>query len=259
MKPTVCSAILLLFFALITTPIQAQYHKNYNRNSYGSDGPSFVVGFAPISLITHAGKANVRAEWAYASNKSLSVTVGIPWRSKLPGWMAKDIVVDENGTITTNNFHALSVIAENRFYFGEKERYPRGFYVAPYVRYHRLWLTHTSLQPEPLEEISISGAVAGIGGGGAAGWQFSIGEHFTIDMTFLGIDFKWFRGTITYANSNPDNDVEAFRAKVEETVKDIPFIGKKLTPEVDGSAIKVHTPGWVLPGYRFNLTVGYNF
>lgn len=261
MKPTACSALLLLIFTLLAAGASAQSRRGYGRPSPAADGPSFVVGFAPISLLTRSGKFNVRGEWGYAPDKSLSITVGIPRSSKLPDWMAEDIEVDANGAITTNDYRALSVIVENRFYLGskEKERYPRGFYLAPYARYHRLWLDHVTVQPESAEEVRITGAVAGIGGGGAAGWQFGIGDHVTVDMTFIGIDFKWFRGSIAYANSNPDNDVEAFRAQVEDAVKDIPLIGKKLTPEVDGTEIKVRTPGWVLPGYRFNLTVGYNF
>ena len=259
MKPTVCSALLLLLFTMASGTLAAQSRRGYGRPSQRSNEPPFVVGFAPISLLTRSGKFNVRGEWGYAPNKSLSVTVGVPRRSKLPDWMANDIEVDENGAVTTTDYRALSVIVENRFYFGEKEKSPRGFYLAPYARYHRLWLTHATVQPEPVEEIRITGAVSGIGGGGAAGWQFGIGDHVTVDMTFIGIDFKWFRGAITYSNSNPDNDVEAFRAKVEDAVKDIPLVGKKLTPEVNGSEIKVRTPGWVLPGYRFNLTVGYNF
>lgn len=258
MKPTICAAALLMAFSLF--PFQttfAQSYKSYSRQSAYAPEQSFVVGVAPISLLLRSGKFNVRSEWAYAENKSLSVMIGIPRSSKLPGWLAKDITVDENGKTTTNDFRSFSVIIENRFYLGANA--PRGFYVAPYARYNRLWLTHTSQEAEQAGEIRITGAVAGTGLGAAAGWQFGLGEHMTLDVTFLGIDFKWFRGTLTYANSNPDNDIEAFRAKVENAVKDIPLIGSKLSPKIEDNKVKVHTPGWVLPAYRFNLTVGYAF
>ena len=30
-------------------------------------------------------------------------------------------------------------------------------------------------------------------------------------------------------------------------------------PKIEDGKVKVHTPGWLLPAYRFNLTVGYRF
>lgn len=253
MKPTALAVLSVLTFSLLAIP---GAFAQYSRHSYGPE-QSFVVGVAPLSLMLRSGKFNVRGEWAYADNKSLSVIVGIPRRSKVPGWFLNDIEVDENGKTTTNDFHSLGVTIENRFYLGSEAL--RGFYLAPYARYNRIWLTHTSENPEQQGDIRITGAVGGAGLGAAAGWQFRLGERMRLDLTFLGIDFKWLRGTLTYANSNPNNDIEAFRAKVEEAVKDIPLIGKKLTPEIENNEIKVRTPGWVLPAYRFNLTVGYAF
>ena len=250
MKPTFCSALLFLALALLVTPASAQSRRDYSPDQ------SFIFGVAPISLLTRSGKFNVRGEWAYSENKSLSVIVGIPRNSKLPGWLASDIEIDESGKITTNEFRSFGVIVENRFYLGSQAL--RGFYLAPYARYNRIALTRVTEIPEQ-GETRITGAVGGAGLGAAAGWQFRLGERVTMDVTFIGIDFKWLRGALTYSSTNPDNDIEAFRDKVAEAVKDIPLIGSKLAPEIDGDKIKVRTPGWLLPAYRFNLTVGYAF
>lgn len=254
MKPTLCSPLLILALCLSSLTAFTQSRRSSNR-SYSPE-QSFIVGVAPISLLTRSGKFNIRSEWAYTDNKSLSIIVGIPRRSKLPGWLAGDIEVDENGKTTTNDFRSFGLIVENRFYLGSGG--PHGFYLAPYARYNRIWLTHTTEVPEQ-GETTIIGAVGGTGLGAAAGWQFRMGEHMTMDVTFLGIDFKWFRGALTYSSTNPDNDVQAFRDKVAEAVKDIPLIGDKLVPEIENDKVKVRTPGWVLPAYRFNLTVGYSF
>lgn len=251
MKPTVCSVLLLLTLVCFSeTSAFAQ-----SRRDYAPD-QSFIFGVAPISLLTRSGKFNVRGEWAYSENKSLSVLVGIPRRSQVPGWLAGDIEIDENGQTTANDFQSFGVIVENRFYLGSSAL--RGFYLAPYARYNRIWLTRTTLSPEQ-GETRITGAVGGGGLGAAAGWQFRLSEHLTMDITFAGIDFKWFRGALTYSSTNPDNDIEAFRDKVAAAVGDIPIIGSRLTPEIEGDKVKVRTPGWVLPAYRFNLTVGYAF
>lgn len=251
MKPTACSStVLLLALCIFTTAAAAQSRRDYSPDQ------SFIFGVAPISLLTRSGKFNLRGEWAYSDNKSLSVIVGVPRRSKLPGWLAGEIEVDENGKITTNDFRSLGVIVENRFYLGAGAL--RGFYLAPYARYNRIWLTRVTEAPEQ-GETRITGAVGGTGLGAAAGWQIPLGNNITLDLTFIGIDFKWFRGTLTYSSTNPDNDVESFRDKVAEAVEDIPIIGSRLTPKIEDGKVKVRTPGWVLPAYRFNLTVGYRF
>ena len=252
MKPTVySSAVLLLALCLFaTSSAPAQSRRDYSPDQ------AFIFGVAPISLLTRSGKFNLRGEWAYSDNKSLSVIVGVPRRSRVPGWLVSDIEVDENGKTTTNDFRSLGVIVENRFYLGADAL--RGFYLAPYARYNRIWLTRVTEVPEQ-GETRISGAVGGAGLGAAAGWQIPLGDHITLDLTFLGIDFKWFRGTLTYSSTNPDNDIEAFRDKVADAVEDIPLIGSRLTPKIEDGKVKVHTPGWLLPAYRFNLTVGYRF
>jgi hypothetical protein len=95
--------------------------------------------------------------------------------------------------------------------------------------------------------------------GGAMGVQFRLGDHFTMDATLVGLDIKWLRGTLTYASNDPNNDVAAFRDEVQKAVEDIPIIGSRLSAAIDGDLIKVNTPGAVLPGYRFNLSVNYVF
>jgi len=246
-----------LFFSLFQ-PAES-FAQNRRTTSYASQEPDqrFVVGIAPFSLLLPSGKANLHGEWAYADNKSLSVLIGIPRRSKAPDWLSNDITVGDQGRATTNNFHSFGVVAENRFYFAHKA--PRGFYLAPYLRYNRIWLDHISTNPENQGETTITGAFGGFGLGGSLGWQFRLGEHMTLDATLIGLDVKWMRGALTYATTDPDNDISAFRDQVQETVKDIPLIGSSLAASIDGDQIKVRTPGVALPAYRFNLTVNYAF
>ena len=151
---------------------------------------------------------------------------------------------------------------EHRFYLGGNA--PRGVYLAPYSRYNNFSLERSTQERGTQESgtqytTTVKGAVGGFGFGGAAGVQFRIGDFLTLDATLAGIDFKWMNGTFTYKTDNPETDLNAFRDQVQEAVGDIPFIGSKLVAAIDGNAVKVRTPGLVMPAYRFNLTVNYSF
>lgn len=244
--------LLLLLWSAMAADVSAQSRRR-------SDGPEqrFVVGVAPFSLLTRSGKINVHGEWAYADNKSLSILLGVPRRSKAPGWLANDISLDNQGRTVTNDFYGFGAVVENRFYLGSEA--PRGFYLAPYARYNRVWLTNTKTNPDNQGETTITGAVGGFGLGGSLGWQFRLGDQITLDATLAGVDFKWMRGKLTYSTTDPDNNIAQFRDEVQEVVEDIPFIGSRLSAEIEGDRVQVRTPGVPLPAYRFNLTVNYAF
>ncbi len=244
----------LILLALALLPFAT--HAQYNRRSSAPEH-RFVVGVAPLSLLLPSGKANLHGEWAYAENKSISVLVGVPRKSKAPNWLSNDIAVDGSGRVITNDFHSFGLTVENRFYIGSNA--PQGFYLAPYARYNRIWLTHTTDNPESAGETKIVGAYGGFGFGAAAGLQFRLGDNMTIDATFAGIDLKWMRGSMTYSSTDPNNDITEFRDKVQDAVEHIPIIGQKLSAKIDGDKVKVRSPGLPLPAYRFNLTVNYAF
>jgi len=218
---------------------------------------SWSVGLAPFSLLLPSGKINVRGEWAYASNKSLSLLVGIPRPTKMPNLLENNFELSDEGKTVKNRYTTFGAVLENRFYLGGHA--PRGFYLAPYARYNHFSLARTTQDDETAYSTTFKGAVNGFGFGGAMGVQFRLSDHLTMDATFAGVDLKWLRGTLTYTSDDPMNDVAAFRDEVQAAVEDIPLIGDKLSAAIDGDKIKVHTPGVVLPGYRFNLSVNYVF
>ncbi len=257
----VCSPaafLLLACFFASTIPAVAQYRHPAVRQTQSSPDQSFTVGVAPFSLLLNSGKLNLRGEWAYADNKSISVIVGVPRPTKVPGSIVNRIdVANDNDKLVSNRYTSYGVIVENRFYVGH--RAPGGLYFAPYARYNHLGIARTTRNPEGNGETIIKGGLGGFGLGGAVGAQIKMGDHFTLDATFFGLDFKVMRGNLRYSTTDPENDIAAFRDKVQEKIKDIPIIGSKLAAQIDGDEVKVHTPGLLLPGYRFNLTVGYRF
>lgn len=235
----------------------AQQNRSRGQHTRQAAAQSFAVGLAPFSLLLPSGKVNLRGEWGYGGNKSLALTVGIPRPTTAPGFLANRLDLNGAGDATTNRFKSFGATLENRFYLGQHA--PRGFYLAPYARYNRFSITRVTENAENQYETSVTGAIGGFGLGASAGVQFRIGDFLSLDATIAGVDFKWMRGTLTYSNTDPETDPEAFRDKVQAVVEDIPLIGSRLTPEIDGNAVKVRTPGLLLPGYRFNLTINYLF
>lgn len=245
----------LALCAFSATQITAQN----SRSRYYDEAPeqTWSVGLAPFSLLLPSGKINVRTEWAYASNKSLSLLVGIPRPTKMPNLLENNFDLGSEGKTVKNRYNSFGAVLENRFYLGGNA--PRGFYLAPYARYNHFSLARTTQDNESQYATTFKGGVNGLGLGAAMGVQFRLGDHFTMDATLVGLDLKWMRGTLTYSSNDPNNDVASFRDEVQKAVEDIPLIGSRLSAAIDGDQIKVHTPGAVLPGYRFNLSVNYIF
>ena len=248
----------MLTIALCAFSISAVYAQS-SRSRSSNDEPEqkWSVGLAPFSLILPSGKVNVRGEWAYASNKSLSLLIGIPRPTKMPNLLENSFELTGEGKTVKNRYSTFGAVLENRFYLAGNA--PRGFYLAPYARYNHFTLARTTEDNENRYSTTFKGDVNGIGIGGAMGVQFRLGDHITMDATFVGLDVKWMRGTLRYSTNDPNNDVSAFRDEVQKAVEDIPIIGSKLSAAINGNEIKVHTPGAVLPGYRFNLSVNYVF
>ncbi len=239
-------------------PATAQYRRTPARQTQSNTDQSFTIGLAPFSLLLNSGKVNLRGEWAYADNKSISVIVGVPRPTKVPGGIVNQIdIAADDAELVKNRYTSYGLIVENRFYLGH--RAPGGLYLAPYLRYNHFGITRTTTNPENSGQTIIKGGIGGLGLGGAVGAQFKLGDHFTLDATFIGLDFKVLRGTLRYSTTDPQNDIAAFRDKVQAKVEDIPIIGSKLAAQIEGDEVKVRTPGLLMPGYRFNLTVGYTF
>jgi len=253
------SPALLLAFALLlslSSNIVAQ-QRFTPRKTQSAPEQKFSVGFAPFSMLLPSGKVNLHGEWAYSANKSVSLLLGIPRPTTAPGFIANNLDLNDEGDATTNRYTSFSAVIEHRFYLGQNA--PRGFYLAPYTRYNNFGITRTTENADNEFKTTVKGSIGGLGLGAAAGVQFRLGDFLTLDATLAGVDFKWMRGTLTYSSDDPENDVAAFRDKVQEAVGDIPFIGSKLIPAIEGNTVKVRTPGVLMPGYRFNLTLNYLF
>ena len=247
------TAFPILLCILVINTLSAQ-----SRYRYDDEGPEHRLsfGFAPLSLVLPSGKVNVRSEWMYSDNKSLSLLVSIPRPTKIPNLIQENIETEEGSRTIKNRFTQVGAILENRFYFSHTA--PQGLYLAPYLRYNRLSLSQATITNEQYET-KIKGAIGGFGLGAAFGAQFYLGNHITMDLSLVGVDLKWLRGSLSYSSNDPENDLVAFRNEIQDKLEEIPFIGKQLSAQIDGDQIKVSYPLGPIPAYRFNLSVNYAF
>jgi hypothetical protein len=245
-----------LFIAFVVCFLFSNKMIAQSRASQAAE-PTFAVGLAPFSLLLPSGKANLRAEWAYANRKSLSLLVYAPRPTTVPGFLAKNLDFGGDLTATKSCYTAYGAVLEHRFYLGQNSMH--GFYLAPYGRYSHFAVERTTQNSGNQYKTTVTGTMSGFGLGAAAGVQFRLGDFLTLDATLAGVDFKWLRGALAYSTDDPENNLAAFRDKVQETVGGIPIIGSKLAAAVEGNTVKVRTPGLLAPGYRFNLTVNFFF
>jgi hypothetical protein len=92
----------LALCALSTAQISAQN----NRNRWSDEAPeqTWSVGLAPFSVLLPSGKVNIRGEWAYAPNKSLSLLVGIPRSTKMPNLLENNFELTGEGKTVKNRY-----------------------------------------------------------------------------------------------------------------------------------------------------------
>ncbi|MBC7923104.1 MAG: DUF3575 domain-containing protein [Ferruginibacter sp.] len=122
-------------------------------------------------------------------------------------------------------FNGFGFTPEFRYYPLESVAAPRGFYVAPYLRYQRFRLTYDDPDNDQYDG---SGVFSAFGGGVLVGGQWTFGDRISVDA-FLGPALNGF-------------NFKADVAQLDNQLED---------------RIKLPIPGAVSP--RFGLTVGVAF
>ena len=109
--------------------------------------------------------------------------------------------------------------------------------------------THVTLQTDGTYLYNVQGTIEGhlsrFGGGIALGYQWLIGDSFTLDWTFIGIGVeKWNMGLEVSASSeNYDPDYQQWADDIKEGAEDFFFIGDKIDVQVEKRTCKSRTPG----------------
>lgn len=250
---------LLLFTHSEISAQQQRRNSSSTQWSHDPERQAFIAGIAPLSLFTRTGRIHLRGEYAYRPNMSVSVLLGVPRKTDSPDWLVDALTFkDEEGKVNENSYKSFVFNAGHRFYFWGKKP-AGGFYLEPYVRYNQFKMTHIQTNVNSTGDTRITGTIGGAGLGGAMGVQWRIGKHASLDLTMLGADIRFLGGTLRYGSTDPNNDLNELRQKVEDTINDIPIIGGALATTLDDNDVRVRIPVGPVPGVRCNLTFAVAF
>jgi len=212
---------------------------------------------------------NLRFEQALGDRISFQLTASY----KFPSQLALSNLSSTTVSLTDTKISGFAIIPEFRFYFGAaKAGTIEGFYLAPYLKYHRYGTkTTTSFvytnpqgQNIPLNpELNLG--LSTFGAGLQIGYHWIIGEHFSIDWHFLGIGGDVHRLGLRYDFRNEDLNLrDVARYIIDEYNTENPDSPVEISDaELDqipesGKQIKLNTPIPLL-GLRAGISIGYAF
>lgn len=209
--------------------------------------------------LTALSFTNIYLQDEYTLSKKTSVALGLafmPERS-LPTAITDN---DSSGNSANLTFSGFSFTPEFRWYFSGHS--PKGFYLAPYLRYSKYSTSSYSFKYDKAGGtnnafVVMDGDLSGIAIGLMAGSQWKIGDHFAIDWWILGGGYSSSKASLTGKGNEPftQSDIDDIKNSINST--DLPF--GTLESEVTSSQVKI-TYKTGLPSLRgFGLAVGYIF
>lgn len=239
---------LILSAVLLTVSVMAQDNPDASK-MYGNQN------IIKLNL-TSIGFGNFYLQDEYTLNGSSSVALGLsylPSRS-LPTTITTD---DSSGNLKNISFSGFSITPEYRWYV--KKHAPKGFYLAPYLRYSKYTTSTYSFSYDrdngQKDVASMEGSLSGIGVGLMIGTQWKFGDHVTLDWWIIGAGFSSSKVELTGKGNFDAAQQQDLRDEFSTT--DVP-VGT-LTTTVTSSEVNVEYKTG-LPSLRgFGLAIGYIF
>ena len=241
--------------------------------------------------LTALAMAELRLNYEYKhnENKSFVLMAGTMIPHKIPSLIYNTSMIEDEygGDVNLQNrFSGYMVGGQFRFYVGEST-VPAGFYVAPYLKFHRYSIKTSVLYEDNITESqyqalnedeqthaeyvspdnylynstgNFDGSLRRIGGGLALGYQWHINDALTIDWTFIGIGVERLTAKLEVSTSseNYDPDYQEWADDINEGAEDFFFIGDRLDVEVESDKVTVALPITIPMPYS-SITIGYTF
>lgn len=210
---------------------------------------------------------NLRFEQAVGDRMSFQITGSYKFPTTL------NFSQFDGFSVTDPSISGFAVIPEFRFYFGkEKAGTIEGFYLAPYLKYHRYGtnvntsFNYVNPAGESLAlnpELNLN--LATIGGGLQIGYHWIFGEHFSLDWHFLGLGGDAHRINFKYDFSEDDLDLKDVARYIRDEYNAAnPDSAIEISDEeidqvpVNGNSFKFKAP-FAFVGFRAGLSIGYAF
>jgi hypothetical protein len=158
-------------------------------------------------------------------NRRQSIALGLGYAKDAP-LPFRDLLADRFGDdpqasdiIGSTVFDRFTVTPEYRFYLGKKGS-PKGFYIAPFLRYAQLksQQTFTFVDADNSKHTAqFSGTLKGYGGGLLLGAQWALGRHMVLDLWLLGPFYGSQRGVFRGVDDRPVLDPAGWEADINNT------------------------------------------
>lgn len=201
------------------------------------------------------GDFNLAYERMLNSNQSLQIKVGYLNPVKSPFFTEKTITPEAYHFIQENG--GMSVSFEYRFYISEKLS-AEGFYIAPYLRYFNQIVDYE----DEIEShvYSVNTKVNTVGMGAQLGYQWILGEMFTVDFHFLGIGVDYYMADLKYTiDPKPEGfDYSSVTPHIENVFSDFIYLKNRLKHEVNEDNHTSKLP-FFFPGIRMGISLGIAF
>jgi hypothetical protein len=245
----------ILSFFLLVGLSGAALAQNEEKETKPAFTPSYAVKWNPGSLVL--GKVSMLGEYNYKKKKSITFGIGIPFEKKHDFKLG-----DSTRELTMKTF---SIMGGYRMYMGKKTM--TGFYFEPYLKYVKndaASIITGDIGPDK-RNLVLTSEYSGFGVGAQLGVQFMIAKRVVFDIFILGpeANLSHHRAILQDVNATTPWDAAASQDaedELQESVGELPIIGKKLDIEVDPNKHTVTSDyKGFLPGFRFGGSIGFRF
>lgn len=201
--------------------------------------------------------------------RKTSIALGIRTQPKgtLPGLSFLENTIDDPETFQELEKISMSNVAltpEIRFYIGKKVG-PRGFYIAPYLRYSQSeisvpdfeYTVSETVNGQTFEEtrtIDLNGDIKGITGGVMFGAQWKLGGSLYLDWWIIGGSFGSSSGLISANTPLTSEEQQGVREELNNI--DIPLLDYTIDVDSNGAKMDFNGP---FASLRGGLSLGIKF
>lgn len=219
-----------------------------------------AVKVLPLSLPINS--AVFEYERMLNEKNSVEFGVGIPIKHSFADKFGMDWSADEH--ITNDDFSIFSLRAAYRHYTG-KSMLPKGFYIAPFLRYTGISAAADNLRTveDDLGSFTYNEnydtKIHTIGAGFQLGYQFLIAKTVTLDLFFFGLEAGLGKVDGNIYISEPEQ-VDDIYNDVSEAVADLPSMWRNKIDVTSGSDyVNIAGKNLFYAMYRGGISLGIAF
>lgn len=219
-----------------------------------------AVKILPLSLPLNS--AVFEYERMLNEKNAVEFGIGFPLNSTFVDKFGMDWSKDEN--ISNDRLGIFSLRAAYRHYTG-KSNLPKGFYIAPYIRYQGLSASADNVRTieDDLGNSSYNenydAKINTVGAGVQLGYQFLISKTVTLDLFFFGLEAGLGKVDADIYISDSEQ-VGAVYKDVIDAINDMPSIwGDKIDVSSGSNNVTIKGNNIFYPMYRGGISLGIAF